>query len=133
ASCNCPGNQQTANVINPSAARTYGSGLNGQSYVNAAAFAPVTGPVLGTGGFDQLRGPGNSNLDLSIFRRFKITERFSTQIRAESFNLSNTPHFGNPSNVNISNAAFNSDGSIGSLNGFGAITTTNLVGRLLDQ
>jgi hypothetical protein len=133
ASCNCPGNAQTANVINPSAARIYGSGLNGQSYINAAAFAPVTGTVLGTGGFDQLRGPGNTNVDLSIFRSFKITERFSTQIRAESFNLSNSPHFSNPSNVNISNAAFNSDGSIRSLNGFGAITTTNPLGRLLDQ
>ena len=70
---------------------------------------------------------------LSIFRSFKITERFSTQIRAESFNLSNSPHFSNPSNVNISNAAFNSDGSIRSLNGFGSITTTNPLGRLLDQ
>jgi hypothetical protein len=133
ASCNCPGNAQTANVINASAARTYGSGINGQSYINAAAFAPVTGPVLGTGGFDQLRGPGNNNLDLSIFRAFKITERLSTQIRAESFNLSNTPHFSNPSNVSISNVAFNPDSSIRSLNGFGSITTTNPLGRLLDQ
>jgi hypothetical protein len=133
ASCNCPGNQQTANLINPSGARSYGSGLNGQSYINATAYAPVSGPVLGTGGFDQLRGPGNNNLDLSIFRTFKITERWSTQVRAESFNLSNTPHFNNPGNTNISNAAFNPDGSIGSLNGFGSITTTNPLGRLLDQ
>jgi hypothetical protein len=133
ASCNCPGNQQTANVINASAARILGSGLNGQSYINASAFAPVTGPVFGSGGFDQLRGPGNNNLDLSIFRTFKITERLSTQIRAESFNLSNTPHFNNPANLNISNVAFNSDGSIRNLNGFGLITTTNPLGRLLDQ
>jgi hypothetical protein len=133
ASCNCPGNAQTANIINASAARTYGSGINGVSYINAAAYAPVTGPVLGTGGFDQLRGPGNNNLDLSIFRAFKITERLSTQIRAESFNMSNTPHFNNPSNVNISNVAFNPDGSIRNLNGFGSITTTNPLGRLLDQ
>jgi hypothetical protein len=133
ASCNCPGNAQTANVINASGARIYGTGLNGQPYINASAFAPVTGPVLGTGGFDQLRGPGNNNLDLSIFRNFKISERFGLQIRAESFNLSNTPHFSNPSNANISNVGFNSDGSIRSLNGFGAITTTNPLGRLLDQ
>jgi hypothetical protein len=135
ASCNCPGNSQSANLINPTAARTYGSGLNGQSYVNAAAYAPVTGPVLGTGGFDQLRGPGNNNLDLSIFRNFRLTERFSLQARAESFNLSNTPHFSNPAsgNLNISNVGFNPDGSVKSLNGFGAITTTNPLGRLLDQ
>ena len=135
ASCNCPGNSQPANLINPSAARIYGSGLNGLSYVNAAAYAPVTGPVFGTAGFDQLRGPGNNNLDMSIFRNFRVTERISLQARAEAFNLSNTPHFSNPAsgNLNISNVGFNPDGSIKSLNGFGAITTTNPLGRLLDQ
>ncbi|MES1256860.1 MAG: hypothetical protein ABUS51_00460, partial [Acidobacteriota bacterium] len=132
-SCNCPGTTQTANVVNAAAARTQGSGLNGISFINATAFAPVTAAVLGTGGFDQLRGPGSTNLDLSIYRTFKITERISTQIRAESFNLSNTPHFSNPSNTNISNVAFNPDGSVRNLNGFGAITTTNPLGRLLDQ
>jgi len=135
ASCNCPGNSQPANLINPSAARIYGTGLNGQSYVNASAYAPVTGPVFGTAGFDQLRGPGNNDLDLSIFRNFRLTERFGLQARGESFNLSNTPHFSNPAsgNLNISNVGFNPDGSIKSLNGFGAITTTNPLGRLLDQ
>jgi hypothetical protein len=64
-----------------------------------------------------------------------LTERFGLQIRAESFNLSNTPHFSNPAsgNLNISNVGFNPDGSVKSLNGFGAITTTNPLGRLLDQ
>jgi hypothetical protein len=71
---------------------------------------------------------------MGIFRTFRITERFSTQIRAESFNISNTPHFSNPAsgNLNISNVGFNS-GAVTNLNGFGAITTTNPLGRLLDQ
>jgi hypothetical protein len=135
ASCNCPGNSTPANLINPSAARIYGSGLNGQPYVNAAAYAPVTGPVFGTAGFDQLRGPGNNNVDMSIFRNFRLTERFTLQARGESFNLSNTPHFANPTagNLSISNVAYNPDGSIKNPNGFGAITGTAPLGRLLDQ
>jgi hypothetical protein len=51
-----------------------------------------------------MRGPGVVNTDLSLFRTFKLTERFNVQFRAESFNLSNTPHFANPNgNANSSN------------------------------
>ncbi len=50
-----------------------------------------------------MRGPGVVNMDLSLFRSFKLTEKFDLQFRAEGFNLSNTPHFGNPSgNANSS-------------------------------
>jgi hypothetical protein len=134
-SCNCPGNSQTANLSSPSTAMQGGSFPGGYSYFNPLAYAPVTGPVFGTSGFDQLRGPGNSNLDMSIFRTFRLTERFSTQIRAESFNLTNTAHFANPtsSNLNVSNLQLNADGSVKNLNGFGTITSTNPLGRLLDQ
>jgi len=132
ASCNCPGNSQTANLILPNVS-TVGSGVGGQAYFNPLAYAPVTGPVFGTAGFNQLRGPGNTNMDLSLFRTFKITERFGLQLRAESMNVTNTPHFANPSGTNVSNMSLNADGSVKSLGGFSQITTTNPLGRLLDQ
>ena len=51
-----------------------------------------------------MSGPGVVNLDLSLFRTFRITERFNLQFRAEAFNLSNTPHFANPEeDINSSN------------------------------
>ncbi|MBO0722206.1 MAG: hypothetical protein J2P41_15380, partial [Blastocatellia bacterium] len=44
------------------------------------------------------------NMDLSLFRDFKLSERFSLQFRAESFNFTNTPHFSNPnSDINSDN------------------------------
>ena len=43
------------------------------------------------------RGPGTTNLDFSVFRNFRITERVNLQFRAEAFNLSNTPAFFLPS------------------------------------
>jgi hypothetical protein len=132
-SCNCPGNSQTANLVLPNVS-IVGSGVGGQPYFNPLAYRPVTGPVFGTAGFDQLRGPGNTNVDLAIFRTFKLTERFGLRIGGEAMNLGNTPHFNNPtsSNLNVSNVTFNADGSIKNLNGFSTITSTNPLGRLID-
>ena len=44
----------------------------------------------------SIRGPGMFNLDLSTFKRFSITESKQLEFRAEAFNLTNTPGFGNP-------------------------------------
>jgi hypothetical protein len=130
ASCNCPGNTQTANQVLHDVSQV-GSGLNGQPYFNPLAFAPVTAVGFGTAGFDTLRGPDSTNLDLNIFRDFRVTERISIQIRADSFNISNTPHFANPAS-NVSNLQLNADGSVKNLNGFDTITAVNPLGRLID-
>ena len=45
------------------------------------------------------------NLDLSAFRDFALSERWRLQFRAESFNISNTPHFANP-NATVESTAF---------------------------
>ncbi len=130
-SCNCPGNTQVADLIKKDVAHA-GRGVGGQPYFDPTAYAPVTTARFGTSGFDQLRGPGNNNLDMSIFRNFPITERIKFQLRAEALNISNTAHFANPGN-NVSNASFNADGSVKSLNGFSQITSTNPLGRVIDQ
>jgi hypothetical protein len=40
--------------------------------------------------------PGLKNLDLSLSKSFAITEGKRLQFRAESFNFTNTPAFGQP-------------------------------------
>ena len=129
-SCNCPGNTQTANQVLPNAA-VVGSGLGDQPYFNPLAFAPVTTAAFGNAGFDTLRGPGSTNLDLNLFRDFRITERMRAQIRAESFNISNSPHFSNPAS-NVSNLQLTSAGTVQNLNGYDTITSVNPLGRLID-
>jgi hypothetical protein len=128
--CNCPGNTQTANQVLPSVADV-GSGVGGAAYFNPLAFAPVTTVAFGTSGLYRLRGLGNTNMDMGLFRSIRLTERFSVQIRAEAFNISNTPHFNNPA-ANVSNLQLNPDGTLKSLNGFSQITSTNPLGRLID-
>jgi hypothetical protein len=129
-SCNCPGNSQTANQILPTVSQV-GNGLGGQAYFNPLAYAQVNNVAFGTSGFNQLRGPGPTNLDMNVFRDFKFKERFKVQIRAEAFNIANHPHFSNPG-ANVSNMSLNADGSVKSLGGFSQITSTTPLGRLID-
>jgi hypothetical protein len=44
----------------------------------------------------SLRGPAFYNTDFSIFKDFKLRERATLQLRAEIFNLFNTPQFALP-------------------------------------
>jgi hypothetical protein len=97
---NAPANSQTADIVGQ--AHKIGS-LS--EYYDITAFAPVTTARFGNSGRNILRGPGVINNDLSLFRDFQITEKFKLTFKAESFNLTNTPHFGTPDN-NVNDAAF---------------------------
>ena len=80
---------------------------------------------------NEFRGPGYFNMNLSVIRDFKLTERFTLQVRADAFSLTNTPHFANP-NVGCPGSATTpgpvaGSGSLcstGSNNNFGVITST---------
>ncbi|MBV9147263.1 MAG: TonB-dependent receptor [Acidobacteria bacterium] len=52
---------------------------------------------LGTSNRNEFRGPGYFNMNLSLAREFRLTERFKLQFRADAFSFTNTPHFANPS------------------------------------
>jgi Carboxypeptidase regulatory-like domain len=71
----------------------------GQYWFDPSSFAPVETARIGTVGRNPswLRGPGLSNLDFSIFRHFKLTERFNLEFRLEGQNALNNSHFYNPS------------------------------------
>jgi hypothetical protein len=61
-------------------------------------------PRFGTCGTGVLRGPGTINVDLGVFRKFRLTERVDLAFRVEAFNVSNTPHFEDPAaNISASN------------------------------
>jgi carboxypeptidase family protein/TonB-dependent receptor-like protein len=92
---NMPGNQQTPNQIKSDVKKLGKAGDDG-TWFDTSAFELPIGAQFGTVGRNTMRGPGVVNLDLSLFRDFKLTERFSLQFRAESFNVSNTPHFSTP-------------------------------------
>jgi hypothetical protein len=84
-----------------------GSGL---PYYDPSAFADPATNTYGTVGRNTLMGPGSVNLDFSLFRTFKFTERFDLQFRVDAANLFNSPHFYNPgvndSNNNLGSGSF---------------------------
>jgi len=104
ASLNAPGQSQTADQVKPTVTKLGGIGST-SPYYDPAAFAAVTQVRYGNTGRNILRGPGLVNLDASLFRNFHVTERCIVQLRGESYNVSNTPHFSNPS-ANISSGGF---------------------------
>src|SRR5262249_51898277 len=122
-SVNAPGNTQTADQILPEVAILGGHGV-GQPYFDPNAFAPVTAVRFGSAGRNILRGPGVFNLDGSLFRTFRMTERFALQFRAECFGVTNTPQFANPG-ATASSLTRNTDNSIRALNGFTEITSAS--------
>jgi hypothetical protein len=126
-----PSATQRANQIKPSVQILGGVG-NGQSWFDPLAFAPVTAVGFGNAGFNSLRGPGVVNTDISVAREFQLTERFKMRFRFQSFNFSNTPHFGLPS-TNVSNMSLNADGTIRNLGGYTSITSTQNLGRDYDE
>jgi hypothetical protein len=95
---------QRPDLVNPDVTILGGIGP-GQKYFDTTAFAPVNTARIGTAGYDILRGPGTRNLDLKLSREFAFSERFKLQVRADGYNVTNTPHFANP-NGSITSAAF---------------------------
>jgi hypothetical protein len=71
-----------------------------EQWVSASAFRrlnPITeGGKFGNAGRNTARGPGVSNVDLSLLKDFAISETTRLQFRAECFNLMNHANFSLP-------------------------------------
>jgi hypothetical protein len=65
-------------------------------WFDTTAFAVQPQYSYGNTGRNILFGPGLKNLDLSLSKSFAISEGKRLQFRAESFNFTNTPAFGQP-------------------------------------
>jgi len=100
---NAPGNANDPNLIG-----TYttpkGIGTH-TTWFDPAAFAQPAPGTFGAIGRNTFSGPGLGNLDFSVFKTFRIRERFGVEFRAESFNFTNTPKFTNP-NTDITSPNF---------------------------
>ena len=109
-----PKNPQT--LINPNNSNSSATGnfyFNPANFSNArlvaldgSTIAAANSAPYGTLPRNSLRGPGRSNLDISISKHFKFAgERLDLELRGDAFNVFNHTEFRNP-NDNIQSAAF---------------------------
>ncbi|MEO5922601.1 MAG: carboxypeptidase-like regulatory domain-containing protein [Bryobacteraceae bacterium] len=85
------------------------------------AFSLPTVGTFGNVGRGVLRGPGLSNVDFSVNKNTRISERFNLQFRAEFFNLLNRTNFSVPNTTVFSGTSFNASA--------GLITATTTTSR----
>jgi hypothetical protein len=76
-------------------------------YFNTADFSQPAPYTFGNVGrnLGNVYGPGEKNLDFSVYKDISFRERLHLQIRAEAFNLTNTPWFSNP-DTNLQDPTF---------------------------
>jgi hypothetical protein len=102
ATLNAPGNSNNPNYIGSGGLPVSGTvnfratGNNQATWFDPGVFAAPATNTFGNLGRNAFHGPGFANVDLSIFRRFAITERFNLEFRAESYDFTNTPQYPNP-------------------------------------
>ena len=89
-----------------------GSGCGSDPYkqFNTAAFTVAPQFTIGSASRNPVRGPAYRDVDLALIRRVRIGPRYAIEVRAEIFNVLNTPPLGAPAAV------------LGAAN-FGTITT----------
>lgn len=102
ATLNAPGNGDRPNVRGKP--EIFGK-IGGQLFFDVTQFTAPAPSTFGNAGRNLLTGPGLFGLDFSVFRRFRLSERMNLELRCEAFNLTNTPHFDNPSG-DLTSASF---------------------------
>lgn len=93
-------------------------------YYDPSAFALPAAGFFGNLGRNTLIGPGLAVVDVSVNKRFRLSERIEAQFRTEMFNSLNHPNFAIPSQRTV----FSSSGAVGSA---GRITSTLTSARQL--
>ena len=107
---------QRPNLIrNP---KLYGDARSPLRFFDTTAFTTAPTFTYGNGSRNPVRGPAYRDLDLSLIKHTRLSERNDLEFRAELFNLTNTPAFSQP------------NGSFGAA-AFGTITSTTTEQRVV--
>jgi len=102
----------------PAAGRTPNLWFDISNYTVAFSNQAAGIATQGNVGLQTMTGPPTETLDFSIFKAFKVNERFRVQFRAEALNLFNFPIFNTP------DGSLGDAGAFGGNGNFGVITSS---------
>jgi len=77
----------------PNGQRTTSRHFDTDAFVAAPQF------TIGNSSRNPIQGPGFQDIDVALIKRLKFRERYTAEVRAEVFNLTNTPPLGAPNTV----------------------------------
>jgi hypothetical protein len=87
-----PGNTQTPNLVAP-VQILHGVGIGNPWFTKSSFSAVPTAATFGNVGRNYLSGPNFFDLDASLSKSIRFTERFNLDLRLEAFGVTNTPQF----------------------------------------
>jgi hypothetical protein len=82
-----------------------GPAIFGATCTANCAWALENGARFGSGGRNNLRGPDFFEIDTTIYRTFRFSEKVEFQLRAETLNLLNHANFNLP-DTNVNSTTF---------------------------
>lgn len=95
---NTPGGGASRNVRRPNLVAGVSPYLNNdRNFINPAAFATPAPGTFGDFPRNRLSGPIFRQVDLTLSKKFRVTESANFEFRTEFFNIFNTANFANPS------------------------------------
>jgi hypothetical protein len=94
---NTPGGGNTRNIRRPNRVPGVSPYLKqGKQFLNPAAFSTPAPGTFGNSRRNDLSGPILSQLDLTLAKTLKFTERVNLKFQADAYNVLNHPNYANP-------------------------------------
>ena len=93
-SLKAPGNTQTPDLVAPVTISHSVGGYPNDPWFSTSSFAqPTALGVFGSVGRNYLSGPNFFDLDTTLSKSIRFTERYNMEMRLEAFGVTNTPQF----------------------------------------
>jgi hypothetical protein len=120
-----PGYSGNGNTV-PAGGRSTSEWFDTSAYVEAYSNQTLGIATGGNVGLQTLTGPPTKTMDFSLFKEFRVTERYFVQFRGEALNLGNFAILNNPDASIGDSKLYGGNGNFGTITGAAAGTERHI-------